>query len=275
MGKAVGLYTRQNAGGRAAVLASALQAFRGSGGGVDTSGNYREVALAADATAARSESWVLEVRGDGDWIRYYRTEVPPGSGSQARPAVAELEGPARSFIASSLATFVKLGPGEKLQTWKSAHAIRGGGSPQGERVEEVMASTLVFTREIGGVPVVGPGSKVAITMSGGAVIGFHIDWTPLAASGDSVTVNSKEAAAARIAAAKSGAPGQSEHSIECGFYDPGALNADKAAPLQPGCVARFISKSPQNLEAGIEHGVPVGTKVHRDRGWPETEALSR
>ena len=279
MGSSVKLASRLNGAGREATLAALLQSLRGGIDAVQTGGAAETSTLDGQSVMARGRDWVLEVRGDGDWARYRRMGAPPaGAGSADRPTLAELEGPARNFIAKALGGFVKLGATEELRSWRTVYEVGGGGDLQGNRSEQVLSSTVIFTRMVGGVPVVGPGSKVAITFASGAVVGFHFDWSALGASSSTVAVVSAEVATSRIAGASAAQRAQAaqltEHSVECGLYDGGALTADKTAPLQPGCVARYTSTSASHLGAAFEYAVPIGAKVVRDAGWPETTGLA-
>ena len=89
-----------------------------------------------------------------------------------------LEASGRAFVERTLSRLIVLQQDERLVLAATSRRTEGGVAPGGERAySAVVANRVVFSREIGGIPVVGAGSKVTVTfLNDGAVASFRYDW---------------------------------------------------------------------------------------------------
>ncbi len=273
------LHQRQLGVGRDARVAQLLDRFRGAPGAVRTD-DYDEVLTDDTHVMVTAEGWVLDVRGEGDWVRYWNLSYAEGPENtpvsvEQRPTLVALDAIARPFIATALVGIVELGGQEQLEPWYSSHLISTVETIGGEREQLVYASKIVYTRTIDGVPVLGPGSKVVVHVAAdGTPTGFDVDWsrfvglsdqqsaTPLVAIRDRATV---------LAAARGDSGPVVEDRFECGYYDTGARQANRAAPLQIACLSTYRSAS---TGRGFVDAIPAATTVRSDALWPEVAVLA-
>ena len=125
-----------------------------------------------------AQEWRLDIFGSGSAAEYLnegnagralRTAVEP---SQAM-RLAQLERSGRDYIAQGLAGVITLTPGDSLTSEAMSARVMGGSAIDGSSsYSTVLANRMIFTREIEGVPVVGAGSKVAVTFLNDGSIEF-------------------------------------------------------------------------------------------------------
>lgn len=107
---------------------------------------------------------------DGTRVRYRNYDALASKEGLGRPPADRLsnevlEDLGRRFVTDHLASLVTLGPGEELVPLFTDHEINGMqavGPGAGPAVEQVTSSRIMFGRTIGGVSVIGPGSKVSV-----------------------------------------------------------------------------------------------------------------
>jgi len=223
--------------------------------------------------------WTLDVRGDGNWARYWSdghggSQVPV----EDRMSTAELERLARKFIAETLSAQIVLSPAERLEVWRTSFELSGGGPPNGQVDRKVVSNRIVFTRVIGETVVVGPGSKISVTFNNSRqIVGFQYDWSPLLASGETQRAAPPELVKSRLseilAQKREPRATVASEKIECGYYDVGAL-AGSTGELQAGCVAQHSLQS-GGLKHSIVTVVPATQDVSRRADWPETSLISK
>lgn len=235
---------RAAAPGRAAVMAQLLSRFAPTGTNA-IAANSPIIRTDADFAMATGDGWFLEVRGEGDWIRYRNHGYITGPknktiSTEAKPAVSTLESLARNVVKNELAPFVQLAAGEELQAWTASYLASMSTDATGIVNREVAASRIIFTRVIDGVPVLGSGSKVSVILANdGTLVGFDVDWPALkrsvtrAATVDIGTIRKRADQALGIGA---GAKRPEERVFECGYYDPGVQGATAGASVGPACV---------------------------------------
>jgi hypothetical protein len=192
---------------------------------------------------------------------------------------AELEARGRQFISSVLADQIVLGKSEQLEVWRTSYELELSGSGDanpGAVQQKVAANKIVFTRAVGEVPVLGPGSKVSVTFANdGAVIGFQYDWSDVAATG-----TTKHSALASVVNGRVKALLQAHGQnvgltrLECGYYDTGAIVVPSLGQIQAGCVAESVVTQSGTL-AGFTDAVPASDVVDRDPAWPETLLIAK
>lgn len=288
--RTVPLLARSVGPGSASRTQDVLSMFESSKGAVLTR-DIRRYEAAGDYVRAEGENWFVQVRGNGDWIRYRRTdylhsEKNPHRSVRDAPAEDRLVAVARSFVEGELAAYVPLCEHEEVvhfrtvrEFFSSEHRITR------ERVESVVSTAIVFTRKINGVDVVGSGSKVMVMLANDeTVVGFDVDWSQFEDVGvmertlDLPEIESRSYAASLVA--KDGGRNQLLR-FECGYYDVGSPRADPSAFLQPACISHVLMKSSyasgssvMNSEDGFIEVTPAGELPERDSAWPEIAAFS-
>lgn len=266
------------------VAQQVLQAFAASTG-ITTAGSHAVEADEERLSVAGEDGWFLTVYGDGTRISYRNETLLDSRPELALPleerlSQDQLESLGRGFVSQHLEAFVKIGEGEELVPSFTEFQVQGGGStePGGltER-EQVLASTVVFTRTVGGLSVVGPGSKIAVTFANdGTPVALHVDWAEYGATGEMQEVLPVEEILARSDALNGAGDEKLEH-IECGYFDLGGRKRDAAAPLQAGCFLQVTVETPiegGHVLAGIVEAVPAGLEVLADESWPEALKLA-
>lgn len=249
------------------------------------------------------EQWSLEVSSDGAGAEYRDQTVQALAHSLGRPLAekmseADLEAKGRAYIASKLASQIALGKDEELVALRADYRTEGGQDLiTGETHSAVVANRIVFGRMLGGVPVVGNGSKVILTFSNdGSLESFRYDW-PAYQAGNALQVVGAGEVLSRVQKVMSVRAGVAPSSIvpvpggagkafplelgpdaqlqglECGYYDSG-LQDGKARSVQPGCTYLAVSKDVNGMRVGHAGAVPAGVSFDVDASWLETRILS-
>ena len=247
------------------------------------------------------DTWTLDVSADGSAAEYRDQDVASRMHALGRPASqqmssAALEQAGRAYIAANLSSQITLGTDEELVALRADYRTDGGiDLNTGEATNVVVANRVVFGRMIGGIPVVGNGSKVILTFGNdGALESFHYDWpTYQAGATQSVTDPSEmmtrvqkvlgarsgvTSATSRVALpnARSSAfplvvtPNTQLQSFECGYYDSGSGSAQS---IQPGCTYLAYSQDANGIRQGYAGAVPAGTQFTADPSWLESGLL--
>lgn len=292
---------RVPSGSGSATMSTLLSAMCGTCDGVTTEAR-------ADRSRAVGGSWHIDVFGtDGSAAEYSddaawtRQEVV----AQSHPAAisaANLESAGRNFIASKLSGAIKLQPGEAIVPELVSYLKVTGGSADGKVVvaPKVIANAISFTREINGIPVVGPGSKISIIfLNDGTVASFRYDWAAYASTGRSqnaLPVGDVLQRVQRVVGARSngvalqpvivpanvtpdtqvdlGADMRLAR-LACGYYDQGFI-VRGSAPLQAGCyyhASHVVAPAGQVSTAAFAGAVPASTNPELDDAWSEEAFL--
>lgn len=238
--------------GREVVLAQLLDLFPRPGSVAEGEPGVEKVLADADSLRAQGSGWYLEVRGGGEWMRYWNWGYLHGSGNPLMPVESRLsptvlEEMAQECLKHELGPFVRLGPGEELRAWTASYLVRGFKGQSGPEELFVEASRITLVRVVRGVPVVGSGSRVSMIFANdGTLVGFDLDWPELRASGRKVmtdkiaTVRSRAESELRE---QVGVAGPEERRPLCGYYDPGGELAKAPALLGPACI-RLVGPLP-------------------------------
>jgi hypothetical protein len=255
----------------------------------------------ADGVRVTSGKWKLEVYGDGTSGLYQASDVIANAHAQQVPIAgrmtqASLENAGRAFVASTLSKVISLDANEQLIPIATAYRREGGQDAKGVMAaESVVANRVVFGRTIGGVPVVGGGSRVVITFANdGSLESFHYDWPRYVSTNQSRTAlapgdivsrvqqaiglktaagGSASQAASLTAASLSSYPVDLSsttqlQALECGYFDPGLSQRDANAPVQMGCAYHVLESGSGGL-AGFAGAVPAAQQVEADSQWAE------
>jgi len=205
-----------------------------------------------------------------------------------RPQLDILETMGRRFVETELKDFVRLGKDEELVPMKTEYQIDDEGRGNETLKEELVASTIIFGRRVGGVDVLGAGSKVMVTFANdGIPVAFAYDWPEYRATGqkqDVLDISLIRERASALATMRFGSESVDIRRFECGYVDRGARRArsDLQAPIQAGCwvtyvgsrtAPNYVPKAGDHPSYGIQQtatgdAIPAGKTVEMDYDWP-------
>ena len=291
------LFERAAGPGADTVTSTVVAKFERSTGAINTRGTF-EREVDDDRITLRTEDWTLQVVADGTRVSYRNVAQLDGALATARPVEERLdqetlEALGRRFIGDSLREFITLGSSDEILPLYSEFQIAGGGEVRENQslpeAEQVVANTVVFTRAIDGVPVVGGGSKIVVTfLNDGTAVAFDFDWPQYRKTGrqqEVLPIDEIRGRSSRVLTLGLDAPGVNVTRFECGLFDPGVRKRDAAAPVQSAC---FVQADRRNIvdpelhrrdpESGhtvtaIAQAIPAGALIERDDRWPEAAAL--
>ena len=279
------------------VASTVLAKFEQSTNAINTRGTF-EREVAANHVTLRTEDWSLQVAADGTRVNYRNIAQLDGALSTARP-VAErldqdsLEALGRRFIGDSLREFIALAPSDEILPLYSEFQIVGGGAVRETQslpeAEQVVANTVVFTRAIDGVPVVGGGSKIAVTfLNDGTAVAFDFDWPQYRKTErqqEVLPLDEIRGRSSGVLAVDLDARDVTVTRFECGLFDPGVRKRDAAALVQSACFVQadrrdiidpdLNRRDPESghIITAIAQAIPAGALIERDDRWPEAAAL--
>lgn len=253
-------------------------------------------------------TWRLDVFGDGSGAEFSDAaafERSHSTGIQPSQAMSDkaLEDTGRAFVERSLSQVITLQPDERLVLAATSRRTEGGVSAKGTDANSaVVAQRVVFSREIGGIPVVGAGSKVTVTfLNDGSIESFRYDW-PIYKRTSRVQATAAPIEVLRRLQRVSGvrakaqvdnvlkAPSSLEsitgplklgatvelQDLKCGYYDPGYAVRDRKAPVQTGCYYHVLDTRGEGdfvTSVGLSGAIPAGATYERDARWPEMNVL--
>jgi hypothetical protein len=255
----------------------------------------------SDRRRATADNWRLDVFGDGTAAEFYDQAIADGAHAQGIDAGhkwtdSALESAGRTFIAGQLASVLPLGPGESIVPSSTSFRREWGQDTSGVQAEAVVANRIAFTRLIGGVPVVGSGSKVVVTFANdGSVESFRYDWPSYTAKTTTQSVVGTAGILSRLqqilalrhgtvptSSAATPSPSGSFpldlgsdfalERLECGYYDAGRAIANPTAAVQPGCFYNAVHSQVINgivMRDAYSGAVPALGIVMADAKWPE------
>ena len=130
----------------------------------------------------------------------------------------------------------------------------------------MFANTVVFSRVINGVPVIGAGSKIAIIFANnGKPVGFDFDWARYEQTGEkqaTLGITELNARAAKLSAVDLKSPYTKITRLECGYFDFGARRRDPFAPLQTA-LRHAPAQKRNRRRRFVREGSDVGTHHRR------------
>ena len=229
--------------------------------------------------------WTLTVADGGQNVRF-RTEPSdplPEISENSKPSDSTIESWTREFISNELKSIVRLGPTEDLVflgTWfenVSTGAVDAK-EPGPTLIRKVVG---VFGRRIGGLDIIGAGSKVAVIMSvDSRVSGFDVDWpeyesTRTVETGAELgTMTAREQAIAlRTLGRSTGSMVRSR--FECGLHDAGARVSVRTPEIHLACIARYSASSDDGkATAAWVSVIPAAKAIPANAWWPEAAILS-
>jgi len=260
-----------------------------------------------DRIRATGDTWWLDVFGDGSGAEFLDRAVAGrahqnGVDASKAMSAGALESAARAYIERTLSRVIILQPGERLVAVATSFRTEGGVARDGSSpYSAVVANRIVFSREIGGIPVVGAGSKVTITfLNDGSLESFRYDWPSYTRTGrvqhlaqpSNILRRLQRVAGVRTGGDVSGAiamPLNIElvksmrlgdkvqlQDLKCGYYDPGFMNRDVRAPVQAGCYYHVVhtgGDSQHITTAAYSGAVPAAQVPESDSRWPEAAVL--
>lgn len=226
------------------------------------------------------EGGYLEVLGDGSKLRVrglIDDRVANQRAGSQRIEKTALEQQGLRFVRGALAPAVKLGAEEKL-TFLGVRYLYDGEADatqtgRSDERQQVIANIVVFGREVAGLPVVGPGSKVAVWFdNAGNPVGFDIDWPVYRVSTVEQPVVPRSELTRRVGRTTVPLDGPTVRRFECGYVDLGATRRGKQ--LQSGCSLAFEGRTQQGIVWARTEYIPAGVKVLKEPRWPLANALA-
>lgn len=278
--------------GKNVIVEKLMAKFKDSKTPITTSGTV-EKREKREKISLIAEGWTLDVNKDGTNVSYRNYKFLESKPELARPinrrlSNEKLEELGRVFIKENLSEFIKLGANEELMPFYSEHAIGGGGSTKRGTAadeEKVYASTIVFTRTIDKISIIGAGSKIAIMFNNeGVPVGFDFDWTqyrPTDKFQKVLPVAEIRKRAKRLASLDIDSSNVEVSRFDCGYYDAGARKRDAKAFMQAGCSIHYHEKKivdkniyRQNPNSGHTVAayvdfIPAGETVEPDEKWQQ------
>ena len=236
------------------------------------------------------DGWKLKVYGDGSRVRFrHNGLLDEHEDAQAKfqpldpDRLVEL---GQSFVKKYLSKVVVLGRDEELVPFGIPYQVHAMQSTEqgSEPEEQTVAGVIVFSRKVGGVDVLGKGSKVAVLFTNeGTPFGFDVDWPALDAYSEQKVADVQEIQkrAVEVAQAEDQAQDLQLQRFECGYVDPGQRKRG-AAPLQAGCFHFYTARTAAQSEDGAKgylklafvDVVPAGAEIIPDENWDETLKLA-
>ena len=290
------LLTRAPGPGQRVATELFVKEFSLSDDGITTKGLVK-TEVGKDKTTVIGDKWAMQIYGDGTKVKYRNYEFLDSAdnkpvGVASRLSQDALEKLGREFIGRRLVQFVKLSKNETLVPWFTEFQVQGGGSIEaGVRpvAETVLASTVIFTKAVNGIPVLGPGSKVAVVFdNNGQAAGFDMDWSAYQVTSSIQKVASLsevQGRANKLSPFDLGASDTKITRFECGYFDLGARKRDVNAPIQTAClvhankrqivdkVAYAEDKNSGHTVAAVMSPIPAGLNIARDANWPQAIQL--
>ncbi|HVK54834.1 MAG TPA: hypothetical protein VM532_07365 [Burkholderiales bacterium] len=288
---------RRDPGPGMGVMTEQLVANFGQSGDPITTRGALKTERTETKTSVFGEGWSLQVYADGTRVRYRNYEYLDGANNKPVPLASrmsqeQLEKYGREFIANKLGRYVVLGKNEALVPYFTEFQVGGGGStlPDAKPVaEEVIANTVIFARSVNGVPILGPGSKIAVIFANdGQPTGFDMDWATYQPTGKTQKVSALtevQSRARKLFPFDLSASDVKTTRFECGYFDIGARKRDVNAPIQTACLVhankrQIVDKVAFAADPNSGHTVaaymgpiPAGATVERDMSWPQALTL--
>jgi len=235
---------------------------------------------------AQSDSGAyLEVDEDASVFRFrIGAATARAEASATRLDLDELEMLGRRVLVGPLADYVPLSEADGLVFLGSQYLIEDEANIEtNETTERVVGHIALFGREVDGIFVVGPGSKLALWFTGaGNLMGFDVNWPRydrLASMQTTLSIDDVWTRFAQYAEQEVPRPDETGDAsiatrrFECGYVDLGARKR-RGASIQAGCFAHVDGFS-EDGAVRIAHAevMPIGETVERDPNWPATKAM--
>jgi len=293
---AVPLLRREPGPGMGIMSSQLLKEFSSSTDPITTAGDYKTT-RGVDKIGFIGNGWSMQVFADGTRIKYRNYDYLDGTNNKPLPVTSrltqsQLEKLGREFIATKLKSYVRLGSNETLVPYFTEFQVGGGGStlPGSKPVaEEVFASTVIFARSVGNIPVLGAGSKIAVIFANdGRAAGFDMDWAAYQDTGimqKTAPLTEVQGRAMKLFPFDLQASDTKTTRFECGYFDIGARKRDTEATLQSACLVHankrqivdkvVYARDPTSGHTVAAHmaPIPAGATIERDASWPQALTL--
>jgi hypothetical protein len=288
--KEISLLLRMPGPGKEAVSKNLIAKFRNSKTAVTTRGLSRSETKGKTISVINAD-WFLDVKEDGSNVRYRNYGYLESKKDLAKPVAQrlsneKLEALGRKFISDNLSEYIKLGKNEEIVPVFTEHAIGFAGEAKegiSRYEEKVYASTIVYTRKVNKIEIIGPGSKIAVMFNNaGTPVGFDYDWPQYKMTGKMqkvLPVEDIKSRAKKLAPIHLDVPDVKIKRFNCGLYDAGARHHDPKSVVQSACVVKSYQKkiidkkanerdqqSGHITSAHIDY-IPAGEVVENDVKW--------
>jgi hypothetical protein len=216
--------------------------------------------------------WTARVWRDGTGIVFRKEGIETCSSSIPDKKIALQI--ARQFLEQKLISMVGLTPNDEAVEIFTRYKRRTAASVDGNiEVREFCETDVAYGRKVGGVHVVGPGSKLIVTVAvSGEIVGFSVDWPHLTISTERQSVGASTANTARLRTIDPRSSQALEAMPECGYFDPGRNKRRNASVLQAGCLIGYKTRTSGSISARIV-ALPIGEPIFSDPSWAEATYL--
>lgn len=273
--------------GRSIVTQELLDYFSDPAGAISTNVNQKTVVdTETDYTSIAGDGWSMFVYDDGTKAEY-RNEVYIEKNKNKMKAFGKiadqrLEVIGKQFIHKHLNRHIKLKNNEKLVPFHTFYDIDGMATAgENDYQEVVVGNTVVFSRTVDGIDVVGPGSKISIMFANDETpVAFRFDWPEYETTDLYQTVVEYEVLKERMSAysqMRMNAKDVQIARMECGYLTSAIESRDSEAYIQAACYVFYQG----NIYSGGEYQpvalvdiIPAGEIVEVDFSWPESERIN-
>lgn len=280
------LYEVAKGPGNITVLNQLIRVISHYEGGHSLDQKSTNMELGLEYSFASHDGATLIVYEDGTKASYINEKAFQNAKKNHLPAIdrQRLEKLGMDFVTRNLSEYIVIGPNEKLildyfidETYHT-FSLRDNKSS-----ERLVGTQIVFTREIGGIPVVGPGSRVGIMFANDETpVGFDFDWPIYQRENKTQRIAEKETVFRRMSTL-TGADSQIRdvnlEKVVCGYYDPGVQVRSENHLLQAACRAAYkgyLDLSEQGESSyGLVETIPVAEfyDIEYDPNWGENNRL--
>lgn len=233
-------------------------------------------------------NWHVSIYGDGEKIKFRKGRMSAaakeGDEERAirmliddRKTNEELEVLGRRVIERVISKVVSFSKSDVIVPSHTLHLVEGSKSKNGSSTKELVSgSTIVFSRRINDINVVGSGSKIAVMFdNSGNLEGFDVQWSsfePLSSKIDNVSGDMQRE---RINALLSKHKGEVKiDSVECGYVDFGFMRRIKVSDrMQTGCQVTFLTGE-QQMKPNLMFVPSANDPVVTNDFWPELNEIA-
>jgi len=265
--------------GRDNVFDELLNRFNENEDGIYTSHNYEIINDSGNIIVAGSiKGWNLSVSEDGSSVSYrnyeYRNTIAGQFNNQLTENYQVLENKGKTFILTKLKGLISIGDNDLiipsgLQLERLVYEL-----PNEKREEKVAGCAVFYSREVEGIPIIGPGSKIAVFFtSDGTPYGFEYDWPEYQTTMIIVSVLDIAGITNRNKRYYDSVLNGDSDSIltdmiECGYFDEGHEFLEEENLLQPACIYYSHSINKNGFSRAI--AIPAGELVIENPSWPQS-----
>lgn len=233
--------------------------------------------------------WRIDIFEDGSRVRfsaedYLDSSANPRFPEEERFSKEKLDELGRRFIKTNLSSVITLQANETIEPISTSYQVDTWSAIDGryeEKKPAIVANSIKYGRRIGGIDVIGPGSRVEIIFANDETpVGFIYDWPTYELTKktqDIIGVNEIGERTSALSTMRFQAEDVDIERFECGYWDAGARHQSRNAFIQAGCAVVYVGfKSYELLDrekSAVIDAIPIGRVVEEDESWPHARAI--